>query len=629
MEYDVIIIGAGLSGLSAASLLAKRGLKVAVVEHADKPGGSCGVFKRGDTVFDQGAAMLYGFGERGFNAHRFLFNCLEEPFTVVKHNLLYVVHYRGKSIRFWPDTDRFIIELSDAFPDQKKQIHNFYTDMKRMYTHVISENPVYVTPDETDPLKSLLKIFRHPVSYMRFLSYMNISAEKLLKHYFTSDELLQFFDKLTSTYCYATISEAPAIMASIMFIDNHEGGSYYPAGSTLFLTGTLEKVIEENEGTMLYESTVKEILFSDHIPKGVALEDGTAIYGKHIIYSGTVWNLYDRLLPPSERADKEMQWANSQIPTYPSVVLYSLVEKSAIPEGTCPIEMIAANPEAIDESEVTIYILSLDDHTLCPSDLQTVIAIGPSFKSWSEYHTPKYELQKEEEAARLIGILENRFPGFSSKMLHYELATPATIESYTMKNGGSVAGPKQMLGQHLLRRQTTKTRWNNLFCCGESTVMGTGTPTVTTSGISAANAVLKNMNLDNYVWNAKMQNYVNVVQPPVEKNWIRKMYPCYDALMMEQAGRCLFCNNPKCCQKDILDIPGILRRVACGNFVGAKGIMDKCFTPLTDEFIRECQQRCVQFDSHGSKVEIEYVLKELNFLKRKNTIASIRVVSKL
>ena len=67
MHYDAIIIGGGLSGLTAGSLLAKRHLKVAVVEKSYQPGGSCGIFKRGDATFDQGSAMLYGFGEAGFN----------------------------------------------------------------------------------------------------------------------------------------------------------------------------------------------------------------------------------------------------------------------------------------------------------------------------------------------------------------------------------------------------------------------------------------------------------------------------------------------------------------------------------------------------------------------------------
>ncbi|WP_414151522.1 FAD-dependent oxidoreductase [Acetobacterium carbinolicum] len=58
MEYDAIIIGGGLSGLTAASLLAKSRLKVVVIEKSYNPGGSCGIFKRNGATFDIGAAML-------------------------------------------------------------------------------------------------------------------------------------------------------------------------------------------------------------------------------------------------------------------------------------------------------------------------------------------------------------------------------------------------------------------------------------------------------------------------------------------------------------------------------------------------------------------------------------------
>lgn len=100
MAYDAVIIGGGLSGLTAASLPAKRQVKVAVAEKSCSPGSSCVAFKRGHVTFDQGSAMLYGFGERGFNAHRFVFNCLKEPIGVLRHDLLYCVNFKGKRIRF-------------------------------------------------------------------------------------------------------------------------------------------------------------------------------------------------------------------------------------------------------------------------------------------------------------------------------------------------------------------------------------------------------------------------------------------------------------------------------------------------------------------------------------------------
>ena len=119
-RYDTVVIGGGLSGLTAASLLAKRGLRVAVVEKSDQPGGSCGIFRRGETTFDQGSAMLYGFGEAGFNAHRFVMNCLEEPIDVLKHELLYVVNYEVQRVRFFADVDLFAEELSRIFPHTKE-----------------------------------------------------------------------------------------------------------------------------------------------------------------------------------------------------------------------------------------------------------------------------------------------------------------------------------------------------------------------------------------------------------------------------------------------------------------------------------------------------------------------------
>ncbi|HKM07824.1 MAG TPA: FAD-dependent oxidoreductase [Sphaerochaeta sp.] len=603
MEYDVLVIGGGLSGLAAASLLAKRGLSVAVVDKGYQPGGSCGAFKRGTTTFDQGSSMMFGFGEKGFNSHRFVFNALEEPIDIIKHTLLYTVHFKDHAIKFHADMDAFIEELSVAFPTQRKSIQRFYQDMGTIYTHVMVDNPTYSTPDEVDKLENLKALLLHPISYARFLGYLNKSAKSLLEKYFTDPEIFNFFDKMTSTYCYATVEESPAILSTVMFVDNHVGGSYYPAGSTLFVTGKLEKVIEEHGGTMIMEREVTSILFADGKPNGVELDDGRKLYAKELVYSGTVWNLYDKLLPKERTTEKERLWASGQEPTYSSVVLYTTVKKESIPEDMQPIEMLVGNPHELDESEVTIYIPSIDDRSLCAQDEHIVMAIGPTFKDWAHADETTYAKMKIQELERLSKVLEKRIPGFTKAITYSEVATPRTIERYTMKNGGSVAGPKMQLGQHMFKRQHTSTKWDSLFCCGESTVLGTGTPTVTVSGLSAANAILKKRGLQSYVYDKDQKQFVNLLDPPYSREQLFGDKRITENKIREKASHCLFCEKPRCSRE--LDIRGVMRRVMVGNLVGARRIVEEQHP--TQETLATCENHCIQNKHSGEPVAIQEV----------------------
>lgn len=603
MVYDVLVIGGGLSGLASASLLAKRGLSVAVVDKGYQPGGSCGAFRRGSATFDQGSSMMFGFGEQGFNAHRFVFNALEEPIDVIKHKLLYSVHFKGHKINFHADIDEFIEELSLVFPTQRASIQKFYHDMGSIYTHVMVENPSFGTPDEVNKQESLKALLRHPISYARFLGYLNKSAKSLLQKYFTDPEIFNFFDKLTSTYCYATVEESPAILATVMFMDNHIGGSYYPAGSTLFVTGKLEKVIEEHGGTMIMGREVVSILFADGRPNGVALDDGRKLYAQQLVYSGTVWNLYEKLLPKGETTELERNWASSQEPTYPSVVLYTTVKKAIIPEDMQPIEMLVGNPKELDESEVTLYIPSIDDRSICSEDEHILIAIGPTFRNWKHADAPMYAKMKEQERERLTKVIEKRLPSFKKAITFSEVATPRTIERYTMKNGGSVAGPKMMLGQHMFKRQHISTRWDSLFCCGESTIMGTGTPTVTVSGVSAANAILKKRGLEPYLYDKDQKQVVTLLDPPFRREQLFGDMRFTENKIRLKASHCLFCENPQCSKE--LDIRGIMRRLMVGNIVGAKRIVEA--KSSTEETLHACEKLCIKNEQGGEPVAIREV----------------------
>ncbi len=568
-QYDVIIIGAGISGLTAASLIANRQRKVALVEASTKPGGSCGIFKRNGVIFEQGAAMFYGFGEKGFNPHRYVFNALKAPITMIHHKELYAIEFEDKRIVFPEDVDEFVKELGSVFPEEKEGIRAFYHDMQRLYEDVIMSTPVFQSPDVIPKEQGAKQFKQHPFSYIKFLSYMNISVETLLKKYMKGEEILNFFNKLTSTYCYANVKEAPAVLGAVMFIDNHTGGSYYPVGSSMMLTGILEKVFEEQMGDCFYSTIVEQLLITDNHVNGVKLSDGRELYAKQVIYSGNVWSLYEKLL------HKPMKHVYE--PTYNSIIYYALVNRQVIPESAYPIEMLIDQGGKFCESEVTVYILSKDDTSLCAKNQHVIVVIGPSFSEWtfdknSFYHSKEYKDKKAKEKKRMIDLLERRFPRFREHILYDELATPYTLERYVLKYHGAVAGPKQMLGQHMLKRQHTKTQVEGLYCCGEGTVMGTGTPAVTVSGIAAANVALREEGLKEYTTEEGEKNFVQIVDPPYDISKVSISTDQKVNTLATLARKCQYCEHPSCKKACPLHIPicDINRRLSVGNIVGAK-----------------------------------------------------------
>ena len=161
----------------------------------------------------------------------------------------------------------------------------------------------------------------------------------------------------------------------------------------------------------------------------------------------------------------------------------------------------------------------------------------------------------------------------------------------------------------MFKRLHTRSEWNNLYYCGESTVMGTGTPTVTTSGLSAANAILKKRGIAPFVYDKHQKNVVRQLPIPFAADQLYADVPQPQRGIMQAAMRCRFCEHPACCGKTSTDVPGILRRVAVGNFSGAKKRFDE--HPADVETLSLYETRCIRRIEGGTAVEIKRILESL------------------
>lgn len=614
-SFRVIVVGAGLSGLTAAALLAKRGLDVTVVEMQDRPGGAASSYRRGDVTYDTGAAMLFGFGEKGFNPHHWLMSQLDEPLEMYRHESMYRLFYGDVPIVFHAETEKFLQELSALFPGAGTQMRAFYDHIGMLYEKVIAPVTVFEAPNDM-PLSEMRKNASNGLgAQLEMIRMLFSSADSMAKPFISDPKVRAFFDKLTSTYCYTTLKETPAVLAATMFVDNHVGGAYYPAGSVMALAGRLEKAVEKFGGRFRYRTRMLRISHDGGTVRGIVTSTGEIIEGDAVLFSGSLRSFARSLDPENLLPAKWKRKIMSLDMTMPSFVVYGTVKKSCLPPDALPVQMFVDNIEVLDEADVTLYLPSLEDPSLAPPELSTFLLIGPSLRRWPEpgdpgYDTEEYRKAKQAEADRMLGCVERRIPGFIKAIERRIEASPTTIWRYLGKDGGSVAGPKQKMGQHLIFRQGSKGPVPGLFFAGESTVMGTGTPAVTVSGISAANRILRSQGIRAYTSAEKAATVVKYIPKGTAGNM-----PSTSLGVL--AARCRWCEEPACmhaCPAGF-DIPGIMRRCEVGNLEGARRIAtlvpaacDRCVQSGANP---PCEKACILRSSDKGAVQIRNIVTSL------------------
>lgn len=615
-KYEVIVVGAGIGGLTAASLLAKRGVDVLCIEQHYMPGGCCGAIRRQDITMDVGATILYGFGERGLNTHRFVMNELEEEIDMIPRESIYNMHVGDQIITYWLDFKKFYNQLLEMFPGQKDELKKFYDSLYKLYG-IFSQNDVVVAPSEMSPLENIQMLMKNPSGIIKLSMYMYKNALDLFKKYFTDPEIIAFFDMLTRTFSYVDSIECPALLSATMFTDNHEGGAYYPSGSPQMLPNKLEKSIEKYGGAVLYRNMVDEILIQKGRVYGVRLADGTEIMGERVVADATVWNIYGKLVKPEHIKSKRMKWAHNFIPCHSNMILYIGYDARGLPGGIHPMEIYIDDMEDVSGHGVTVYFPTIQNPEVSPPGKISVTVTAVSNEKWPrpwdpEYQSEEYNQKKQEEAEKLLVQIEKHIPDFRKHILFMEIATPSTMERYTLKNWGNVGGPKQALGQEMLKRLHARSDWKNLYQCGDSTVMGLGVLPATMSGISAANMVLKDMKINEFKARKFSKEYVNIVKA---KQWTAAPDP-KEPITRESAKRiakeCQHCERAGCiesCPANI-DLVGFFRRIESGNFEGALREMremnpfaESCGYVCPAENL--CEKNCyrLEFDNRAMRIK--------------------------
>ncbi|HEY9152789.1 MAG TPA: NAD(P)/FAD-dependent oxidoreductase [Anaerolineales bacterium] len=484
-EHDVIVIGSGIGGLSAAALLAKRGLKVAVFEQHYLPGGYCTSWERRvrptnstpdskerwKYIFDAGVHDISGLSERG--GIRSLLRMLDIE-NAIEWKLNEQEYFIGETHFKVPhDADEFICQLGERFPSEAEAIRKFFDEVQHILREMYADiEKTGGAPRSPDTIEHLLA---YPTTHPHAYKWMDKPFVEMLDEYFIEPRVKDLLAALTGYLSDDPQSLTVGSMAPIL--GYYFSGGYYPVGGSQSLPNALVDVIEKHDGKVFLRTSVQRIIVEKDRAVGVELKNEQIHRAKAILSNAdtdkTFLELVGRDYLPSDFAKR----IESLKPSTSAFIVFLGLDM--VP-NIAPITML---------DDIGIMIPSKLDSSLAPAGHASVTLLKllpeTDFAKWDR-KSLGYSQRKHQFADAMIASAEEIIPGLRQHITYRQEGSPATFARYAWTTNGSIYGPAT--GQ---KRLTIKTPVKNLYITG-SGVMGGGVEAAAIAGIHAANEIYKN-----------------------------------------------------------------------------------------------------------------------------------------
>ena len=484
---SVIVIGAGIGGLTAAIHLASRGLHVTVLEKNARPGGRCNRFSRDGHHFDTGPTLfimplLY---EAEFRA---LGTSMREQLDLRRVDPTYhLVFDDGSQLALTSDMKSMREQLERIQTGSYDGFQRYLEEGDHHYELTVDKlvNKNFSRASDFFNFQNLPLIFRLKALINHYRNMSTYFAEPRLKAAFTFQDI----------YMGLSPFEAPATFSLMPFTELAHG-VWYPKGGMYAIVEALMNLARAAGVEFEFNVSVERLEVDGNKTQSVVLSDGHSIKPDIVLANADLPYVYNNLLPKHREADRlsRKRFSCSVISFFWGV---DKTYEALSPHTLFLVDDYRENFERIDRDlslpanpSLYVHAPARLDLSMAPSRQDTLTAIVPVG------HLSENGEQAKRSRGQDWGELQNQARqhvfrrlqtlGINDLESHIKFeetyAPPSWHKRYNLMNGSTHGLAHTLTQMAYFRPSNRHPRYSNLYFVGASTHPGTGVPTAMVSG---------------------------------------------------------------------------------------------------------------------------------------------------
>lgn len=519
----IIVIGAGIGGLSAAIRLAAQGHSVTMLERQAQVGGKMNRVEMSGFSFDTGPSLItmpYVLEDLFRSAQR-------EPkdyLDLLPLDITCRYFYRdGLVLNAWRDHERLAEEFARLNPQDGASFYRFLESARNIYQaaadpflyhslgkplnvlwtfirYVLWGHPDSEQKHDVEPghpaASSTTTLFSRLKAVLAALSPQTLDSS--VRGFFQDEHLRQLFDRY-ATYNGSSPYQVASVYSIIPYVELADGG-WYPRGGIYAVAQALERLACELGVSIETDCDVRRILVERNEARGVVLADGRVMRSDIVIANSDVVTTHKELLSSAVRDQRLTRRMERLEPSCSGFVLLlgldkqypQLAHHNIFFSDDYPAEFDDLFERHIPLRNPTIYVCdtSRSDSTQAPAGHENLFVLVNA-----PYLTVQSDWQREAPAYRdrILDILASYkqvdLSDLREHIVYESILTPQDFYDKYGANAGSIYGLSSNERMAPFTRPGNKSHIRNLYFVGGSTHPGGGVPLVMLSGKIVADLI--------------------------------------------------------------------------------------------------------------------------------------------